>query len=128
MAKDRIDQLEQKKQQLEEELHQIQDELDDSIDQVRDDVSSSMDPKNIIRKYPLPVVGASALLGFLLGHRGKNGRSGSSSAGEYSSALLAELKRLATRKAISFATDYVEELLEQKAEQHLSSTSNDQEE
>ena len=124
MAKDQIDELEQKKQQLEEELHQIQGELDDSIDQVRDDVSSSMDPKNIIRKYPLPIVGASALLGFLLGNKGKSS-SRSTSTGEYSSALIAELKRLATRKAISFATDYIEELLEQKAEEHLSADTED---
>jgi F0F1-type ATP synthase membrane subunit b/b' len=120
MADDQIDKLEKKKQELQQELHQIQDELDNSIDQVRDDVSSSLDPKKIIQKYPLPIVGASALLGFLLGHRGRS-TDKSSSAGEYSSALLAELKRLATRKAISFATDYVEDLLEEKAEKHLTS-------
>lgn len=118
MAKDQIDELEKKKQELQQELHQIQDELDDSIDQVRDDVSSSLDPKKIIQKYPLPIVGATALLGFFLGHKGKS-TDRSSSAGEYSGALLAELKRLATRKAISFATDYIEGLLEEKAEQHL---------
>jgi hypothetical protein len=126
MAKDQIDELEKKKQELEDELHKIQGELDNSLDQVRDDVSSSMSPKSIIRKYPLPVVGASALLGFLVGHKGKS-PSGKSSSREFSGALLAELKRLATRKAISFATDYVEDLLEEKASEHLS-TSNGEEE
>lgn len=126
MAKDEIDELEKKKQELEQQLHQIQDELDDSLDRVREDVSTSLDPKTIIRKHPLPIVGASALLGFLIGHKGRSSNS-RSSAGEFSSALLSELKRLATRKAISFATDYIEELLDEKAEEHLSAY-NDQEE
>lgn len=116
MAQEKIDELEQKKQELEEELDKIQGELDNSLDRVREDVSSSLEPKNIIRKYPLPLVGASALLGFLLGHKNKS----VSDNGNVSGALLTELKRLATRKAISFATDYVEELLDKKADEHLS--------
>lgn len=126
MAKDQIDELEKKKQELKQELHQIQDELDNSIDQVRDDVSSSLDPKKIIQKHPLPIVGATVLLGFLLGHKGKS-TDRSSSVGEYSGALIAELKRLATRKAISFATDYIEGLMEEKAEQHLTSDNGEKE-
>ena len=120
MAKDHIDELEKKKQELEAELHQIQNELDTSLDQVRTDVSKKLDPKEMIRKYPIPVVGASMLLGFLVGHKGKSSTS-KSSAGEFSGALLAELKKLATKKAISFATDYIEDILEEKADEHLSS-------
>lgn len=127
MAKDQIDELEKKKQELEEELQKIQGELDNSIDQVRNDVSSNLDPKTIIRKYPLAIVGTSALLGFLLGHKGKSSSGKSSSSREFSGALLAELKRLATKKAVSFATDYVEDLLEEKAQQHLSSTNGEKE-
>ncbi|MGD8427446.1 MAG: hypothetical protein PVH63_07430 [Balneolaceae bacterium] len=119
MAKDHIDELEKKKQELEEELHQIQRELDNSLDQVRTDMGKSLDPKEMIRKYPIPIVGASVLVGFLIGHKGKPGNM-KSSAGELSSALFAELKKLATKKAISFATDYVEEMLEEKADEHLS--------
>ncbi|HKK46503.1 MAG TPA: hypothetical protein VJ964_13345 [Balneolaceae bacterium] len=121
MAKDHIDELEKKKQELEAELNQIQQELDNSLDQVRSDVSRSLAPKEMIRKYPLPVVSASMLLGFLIGHRGKSGNA-TASAGEFSGALVSELKKLATKKAISFATDYVEEMLEKKADEHLSST------
>lgn len=116
MAKDQIDELEQKKQELEAELEHIQDELDNSLDQVRNDVSTRFDPKSIIRKHPLPIVGASALIGFLLGHNGKSRKS------VYSNAVLSELKKLVTKKAITFATDYVEELLEKKADEHLSSS------
>lgn len=121
MAKDKIDELEKKKQELEDELQKIQGEIDNSVSQVRNDVSSNLNPRNIIRKYPLHVVGASALLGFLIGNKGTSS-SKESASGEFSGTLLAELKRLATRKAISFATDYVEDLLEEKASEHLSST------
>jgi ElaB/YqjD/DUF883 family membrane-anchored ribosome-binding protein len=127
MAKDQIDKLEQKKQELENELHQIQGELDNSIDEVRDEVSSNLDPKTLIRKYPLTVVGASALVGFLLGNKGRRKSSSKSSSGEFSGALLAELKRLATKKAVSFATDYVEEVLDKKAREHLSTTNGEEE-
>ncbi|MDZ7682065.1 MAG: hypothetical protein U5J63_10240 [Fodinibius sp.] len=79
MAKDQIDKLEQKKQELEEELQQIQGELDNSINGVRDEVSSNLDPKTLIRKYPLAAVGTSALVGFLLGHNGRGKSSKKSS-------------------------------------------------
>lgn len=127
MAKDEIDDLEKKKQELEEQLHQIHDELDESFDKVRSDVSSTLNPKKIILRYPLPAMGASILLGFLIGHKGKgnststdNSTTSTSTTREFGSALLSELKRLATRKAITFATDYVEGIIEEKAEKHLS--------
>lgn len=125
MAQEKIDELEKKKQELEDELNKIQGELDSSIDQVREDVSTSLDPKNIIRKYPLPLVGASALLGFLVGHKKKRDTKKTSDS-ELTGTLLSELKRLATRKAISFATNYVEELLDKKAEEHLSNNNGEQ--
>ncbi len=126
MAEKKVDELEKKKQELEKELNEIQGELDHSIDRVREDVSSNLDPKNLIRKYPLPIVGGSALIGFLLGHKSKNSSnsSGSGKGSEFSGALLSELKRLATRKAINFATNYVERVLEQKADEHLPSDQN----
>ena len=127
MANDQIDKLEQKKQELEDELNQIQGELDHSLDEVRDEVSNSLDPKTLIRKYPITAVGASALVGFLLGHNRRGRSSKKSSSGEFSGALLAELKRLATKKAVSFATDYVEEVLDKKAREHLSTPNGEQE-
>lgn len=123
MAKDQIDKLEKKKQQLQSELDELHNELDNSFD----DVSAQLNPKSFIRKYPLPVVGASAMLGFLLGHKSNSSKKSTSSNkkvsrdGGFTSALLSELRRRATRRAVSFATDYIEDLLEQKAEEHLSS-------
>lgn len=125
MAQEKIDELEKKKQELEEELDKIQGELDSSFDKVREDVSTRLDPKTIIRKYPLSIVGASAVLGFLIGHSNKN-PSRKTGGNDVGGALLSELKRLATRKAISVATDYVEELLDKKAEQHLSKSNGEQ--
>lgn len=124
MAEEKLDELKKKKQEIEKELNEIQGELDNSIDKVREDVSSNLNPKNLIRKYPLPIVGGSALLGFLLGHKNKKSSTSSSGSGkgsEFSGALISELKRLATRKAINFATNYVESVLEQKADEHLPS-------
>ena len=122
MAKDKIDRLEEKKEQLKAELENIQHELDQSIDGVRTEVSSRLDPVEFIKKHPLEVVGTSVLVGFLAGHSGKGGRKHSSSSDDgISSTLLYELKRLATKKAISFATDYFEKFLSEKKEEILTS-------
>jgi hypothetical protein len=128
MAQDKVDKLEQKKQELEAELDSIQGELDDSIDRVRDEVSDKLDPKSFIRKHPLPVVGGAVLLGFLLGHE-DNGRSGPSTSTSSSSddnkfmdTVLYELKRMATKKALSFATDFMEQKFDDKVGEHLGET------
>lgn len=124
MAQDNVDKLEQKKRELEAELNDIQNELDDSIDQVRHEVSDKLDPKSFIRKHPLPVVGGAVLVGFLLGHEDEGSTkststSGSSSDHKITNTLLYELKRLATKKALSFVTDFMEKKFDEKAGQHL---------
>lgn len=111
MSKDQLDQLEQKKQQLEEELKQIQHQLDDSLDEMRADVSKKLDPVQFIREHPLPSVGVAVLLGFLAGHRSQ-----SSGKSFVNSMLLDELKKVATKKALSFATDYIEEVMDVREE------------
>jgi hypothetical protein len=123
MAKDKVDRLEEKKKELKAELENIQKELDTSIDGVRDDVSSKLDPVEFIKKHPIEVVGASVLIGFLAGHSGKEKRISKSTSSDdgLSSTLLYELKRLATKKAISFATDYFEKFLTEKKEDILTS-------
>jgi len=117
MAKDKVDKLEQKKRELQAELSGIQNELDDSIDSMRSDVSEKLDPKNYIRNHPLPVVGGAVFLGFLLGHKdhpSSSSNSGSSPDGKFTSTLLYELKRLATKKALSFATEFMEKKIDEK--------------
>jgi hypothetical protein len=122
MAKDKIDRLEEKKKELKAELENIQKELDQSIDGVRSDVSSKLDPAEFIKKHPLEVVGVSVVVGFLAGHSGKKSRGSSASSDSgFSSALWYELKKLATRKAITFATEYAEQFLTDKKKEIIAS-------
>lgn len=122
MAKDKIDRLEEKKKELKAELQSIQHELDESFDGVRNEVSSRLDPVEFIKKHPIEVVGTSILIGFLAGHsKSKSSTSSGSSENGFSSALWYELKKLATKKAISFATDYAEKFISEKKKEILPS-------
>lgn len=123
MAKEKIDQLEEKKKELEQELQSIQHELDDSLDKVRSDVSSQLAPTEFIKRHPLPVVGLSVLAGFLLGNKNSSDSSGSSGS-RFNSVLLSEIKKLATKKGISLATDYIESLLLEKEERKTTQSEN----
>lgn len=126
MPKDKVDILEQKKQELQTELEQIQLELDNSLNRVRSDVSSSLDPVQFIKKYPWPVIGVSFLVGFLVSGGAKNGRKESTSAEGHSTSnnrssekifrplLFKELKRLAARRAASLATGYLEDIIQSR--------------
>ena len=53
MANKKLSEIEKKKQELEQELAEIQSGLDKSIDDVKEGVTTNLDPKNLIRKYPL---------------------------------------------------------------------------
>lgn len=132
MAEDKRDKLEQKKKELEDELNNIQNELDDSIDHVRSDISEKLDPKSFIREHPLPVVAGAVFLGFLVGHKdhrpSASSRSHSSSDGNFTSTLWYELKRLATKKGLSFAMDFMERKFDEKAGQHLGTSNGTTEE
>lgn len=107
--------LKEKKKALEAELSSIQNELDDSLDNIKSDVASSLDPLEYVRRHPLPVVGISVLIGFLAGKESGNEASSESSTSnapgdKLSSTLWYEVKRLITRKGISFASDYIEDV------------------
>lgn len=111
MAEEKISNLEKKKQELEQELERLQTGLDKSIDDVKEGVSSNMDPKNIIRKYPLPVVGAAIVAGFLLGKEKSPSRLSSRSSRRDSSPVATEIKRIAAKKGLSLLLDYIEQKL-----------------
>lgn len=110
MAESKLSEIEQKKKELELELSRIQTDLDQSIDEVKDEVVQSMDPKEIIRKHPLPVVGASMLVGFLLGSKSKRGSSSAKSSGDDSmgSAIGYELKRALMKKGVGLLLDFLD--------------------
>jgi hypothetical protein len=113
MSEAKLSNLEKKKKELEAELANIQTDLDKSIDDVREGVSNNMDPKNIIRRYPLPMVGASVILGFFLGKERKkssrlssNTHSGSSTS---DSGISREIKKVLARKGLSLLLDFLDE-------------------
>lgn len=111
MADVTVSKLEKKKRQLEEELSKIQNGIDKSIDDVKEGVSTSMEPRNLIKKYPLPLVGASVLVGFLLGKERKSPASvrNSKSRNETGSAISKELKRMLAKKGLSLLMDYLDD-------------------
>ncbi|MFP8488162.1 hypothetical protein ACKGJO_03605 [Gracilimonas sp. Q87] len=113
MSEKKLSNLEKKKNELENELANIQSDLDKSIDEVREGVSSNMDPKNIIRRYPLPALGASLVLGFFLG-KGRKESSGLSSytregSSTSDSGISREIKKVLARKGLSLLLDYLDE-------------------
>lgn len=113
MADVKLSNLEKKKQELEEELIRIQGGIDKSIDEVKEEVSSNMDPKNLIKKYPLPIVGVSIVAGFLLGRERKNYRRTSSkrynSDSVSDSGIAKEIKRMLAKKGLSLLMDYLDD-------------------
>lgn len=116
MPKDNLDEIEKKKKELQEELERIQNELDHSLDEVRADVSKNLHPAEFIKNHPLPVMGISVLAGFLAGHQKKSSHSSRkiSTGNGFSSILWSELKKLATRKTVSAAMDYLDNFLSDK--------------
>lgn len=114
MSENQKESLKEKKKELEAELQGIQNELDDSLDQVKDEVSANLDPLEHVRRHPIPAVGIAVLIGFLLGKDGDEHKhsSNSDAPGEkLTSTLSYEIKRLITRKGISFVSNYLEKFL-----------------
>lgn len=113
MAEAKLSDLEKKKKELEDELIRIQNGLDKSIDEVKEGVSYSVDPKNLIKKYPLPIVGASLVVGFLLGRERKDRvRSASkryNNIDQTESPISRELKRIVAKKGLSLLLDYLDD-------------------
>ncbi len=102
----RITDIEKKKTELKNELTRIQTGLDKSIDSVKEEVVENLDPKVIIRKYPLHVLGASVLAGFLLG-KPKSLSPGLSPNG-VGSLIASEIKKALTKKGLTMLGEFIE--------------------
>lgn len=102
MAGDRVTEIQKKKIELENELIRIQEGIDKSIDGVKEGVVESLDPKTIVKKYPLHVLGASILVGFLIGKP-----KGASSSGS-GSLIASEIKKALTKKGLSILGEIIE--------------------
>lgn len=122
MSEAKLSNLEKKKKELEEELVRIQGGIDKSIDKVKEGVSTNMDPKNIIRKHPLPVVGASVIIGFLLGRDRKDSSRVSSNNSGSDSGITRELKRILARKGLNLLMDYLDQQISSMKEKSNTST------
>ena len=103
MASSRVSEIEKKKVELENELLRIQEGIDKSIDGVKEEVAETLDPKTIVRKYPLHVLGASILVGFLIGKPRSSGASGGSG-----SLIASEVKKALAKKGLSMLSDLIE--------------------
>lgn len=121
MSNKKLSEIEQKKKALEQELADIQSGLDRSIDDVREGVSSNLDPKNIIKKYPIPIVGASVVVGFLLGRNRKSPSKISSGSAESTRAsdsrIAKELKRVLAKKGLNLLLDYLDQKIAELKQQ-----------
>lgn len=116
MAKEKLDELDKRKQELEVELEQLQGELDDSLNQVRADVRTKLDAKAFIRKYPLATAGAAVFAGFLFGYSRKSSHSSAdhdkhSPHSDDENPIIHELKKLASKKAVALASFLIERKL-----------------
>lgn len=102
MAGDRVTEIQKKKIELENELTRIQEGIDKSIDGVKDGVLESLDPKTIVKRYPMHVLGASLLIGFLIGKPKGSSTSGSSTL------IASEIKKALTKKGVSILGEIIE--------------------
>lgn len=122
MSEAKLSNLEKKKKELEDELVRIQGGIDKSIDEVKEGVSTNLDPKNVIKKYPLPAVGASVLIGFLLGRDRKNSSRITSNNSGSDSGITRELKRILARKGLNLLMDYLDQQISSMREKSNSPT------
>ncbi|MEQ9308819.1 MAG: hypothetical protein RLN90_05140 [Balneolaceae bacterium] len=112
------DKINEKKRQLESNLARIQEGLDQSIDDVKGGVAESLSPKEIVKKYPLPVLGASLLIGFLLGSKGGSTKKVKSTTNRtIVDSISQSLKKKLTQKAVDTALNFIDEKLKEPKEQ-----------
>ncbi len=103
------DTVAQKKEELKANLVRIQDDLDQSISGVREEVAESLTPKEIVKRHPLPLLGVSILVGYLLGSSGGKKGGKKSSKGGIAQSVGSSIRKKLTQKAIDAALDYVDE-------------------
>ena len=112
-----IEKLEQRKKELRSEIRSIEERLGDRVRSVGGFVNCIM-PLEAIRRFPLRSVAVTLAAGFLAGWGrigGERRRGGFRNLMRFglSGFLFAELKRMATRKAVRYASDLADQKLRQ---------------
>lgn len=114
----KIDRIEAKKKELEANLEKIQDGIEDNLVNVRSDVTQSINPTEVIRKYPLPSVATAMVVGFLLTTIGRSSsnKKKTSTKAVVADSLTNSLKKRISKKAVDIALDYIEDKISNNKE------------
>ena len=108
----KIDKIEAKKRELEANLERLQSGLENNLVNVKSDVTQSLNPTEIVKKYPLPVVGAAVVAGFLLTRIGSsNSKKSNSTKSVIADSISSSLKKRLSKKATDIVLDYIEDRL-----------------
>lgn len=116
--------LRTRKQKLEKDIEELEESFGKRASKIQRKVKNAVRPVSYVRRNPIKSVCAAVLAGFVLGAAGGRKRSAkTSNSTSYSEPspvsesspkstlttfLLHELKHFATKKAMRFATDYIE--------------------
>ncbi len=117
-----IKEMKARKIALKKEMEQIQTEIESSLKEVRHSVADRTRFRYWVDKYPLHLLGTALIAGFLVARRGcptnktvaEESVSAESSQSSFSSLLLDELKKMATKHAVRFVLQKVEEAVEER--------------
>ncbi len=106
----KIDRVEAKKRELEADLVRLQSGLETNLVNVKSDVTKTIHPAQVVRKYPLPMVGAAVIAGYLLTRIGKSKPKKSvSNSNIIAESIGSSLKKRLSKKATDIVLDYIED-------------------
>jgi hypothetical protein len=121
--------IEERKKQLEAELAQIQGNIEASVSDIKEDAKNHFKIEHLVKKYPVTVLSLALVIGYVsAGRRNKSKRSSNKDESVTSSTqnqsrsiepsvsalLMLEMKRLITQKAMTYAAEYIDDILEKK--------------
>jgi len=69
MSDQKLEDIEKRKEEIEKEIEEIESSIDDSIHNAREDISRFLNPKKMIKEFPLQSLGVSVIVGYLLANR-----------------------------------------------------------
>jgi len=112
----KIDRIEAKKRELEANLARLQSGLESNLAHVKTDVTQSISPVEVVKKYPLPVVSAAIITGFLLSRiGGRKSNKKTSSKSVIADSITSSLKKRLSKKATDMLLDYIEHRISTKS-------------